>query len=72
MNFLIISHHFAKFGGCNPLGSINTVAKIVYVILQDHVTKESGDFMEVKSSLYVPTLPKLIAIDIVLMDIQLF
>ena len=30
--------------------------------------KGSGDFMEENSSLYIPTLPKLIAIDIVLMS----
>ena len=35
---------------------------------QDHVIKGSGDFMEGKSSLYIPTLPKLIVIDIALMD----
>ena len=40
--------------------------------LQDHVIKGSGDFMEGKSSLYIPTLPKLIVIDIALMDMQLF
>ena len=37
--------------------------------LQDHLIKGSGDFMEQNSSLYIPTLPKLIAIDIVLVDI---
>ena len=36
--------------------------------LQDHVIKRSDDFMEGNSPLYIPTLPKLIAIDIVLMD----
>ena len=40
--------------------------------LQDHVIKGSGDFMEGKSSLYIPTLPKLIVIDIELMDMSLF
>ena len=39
--------------------------------LQNHAIKGSGDFMEGNSSLYIPTLPKLIAIDIVLMDMQL-
>ena len=45
------------------------------MILQDHVIKKFGDFIQVKYSLYIPTLPKLIAlmannsIDIVLMDI---
>ena len=37
--------------------------------LQDHGIKGSGDFMEEDSLLYIPTLPKLIAINFVLMDI---
>ena len=42
---------------------------MVYVNLQDHAIKGSGDFREGNSSLYIPTLPKLIAIDILLMDV---
>ena len=38
------------------------------MILQDHVIKGSGNFMEGNSSLYIPNMPKLIAKDIVLMD----
>ena len=34
--------------------------------------KGSGDFMERNSSLYSVTLPKLITIDIVSMDVKLF
>ena len=45
------------------------MAKNFYVVLQDHVIKGSGNFMEGNSWLYIPSLPKLIAIDIVLMDI---
>ena len=37
--------------------------------LQDHGIKEYGDFMEENSLLYFPTLRKLIAINIVLMDV---
>ena len=48
----------------SPCGSSDTVAKIVYYII-----KGSGDFMEGNSSLYIPTLPKLIAIDSVLIDV---
>ena len=40
-----------------------------YVTLQDHLIEGSGDFMERNSSLYISTLPKLITMDIVLMDI---
>ena len=54
--------------GHRPCGSGDKAAKIYYMTLQDHVIKGSGDFMDVNSQLYVPNLPKLIAIDIVLMD----
>ena len=67
LKFLIVSHHFAKFCGHRPCGNSDTAVKIVYMTLQDHVVKGSGDFMETNSTLYIPTLPKLIAIDIVLM-----
>ena len=46
-----------------------TTAKIVYVTLPDQVIKGSGNFMKGNYSLSIPTMPKLIAIDIVLMDI---
>ena len=52
--------------------SRDTAAKIVYVTLQDIENKGSADFMEENSSLYIPNLPKLITIDIVLMDIYLY
>ena len=57
------------FRGQRPSCSSDTAAKIVYVTFQDHVIKGSGDFKEGNSSLQIHTLPKLIAIDIVLMDI---
>ena len=69
LKFLIVSHHFPKFCGHRLCGSSNTAPKIVYISLQDHVIKGSGDFMEGNPSLYTPTLPKLIAIDIMLMVI---
>ena len=37
--------------------------------LQDHVVKGSDEFMEGYSLLYIPNLPKWIAIDIALIDI---
>ena len=37
LKFLIISHHFAKFCSHRFSVSSDTIAKIVYVILQDHV-----------------------------------
>ena len=69
LNFLIVSHNFIKFSGHRSCGSSDAAAKIVYVTLQDHMIKESGDFMEGNSWLYIPNLPKLIAIDTVLMNI---
>ena len=71
LKFIIVSHYFAKFQGHKPCGS-DTAAKMFHVTLQDHVIKESGDFMKGNSSLYLNTLSKLTVIDIVLMDIQLF
>ena len=68
LKFFIVSYHFAKFSGQRSCGS-DAAAKIVYMTLQDHVIKGSGDFKEGNSSLYIPTLPKSIARDIVLMDI---
>ena len=67
-----LSHHFINFRGYSPYGSSGIANKIASMTLQDHVNKGSGDFMEGNSSLYIPTLLKLIAIDIMIMDIQLF
>ena len=63
LKFLRVSHHFAKFRGYKPCGSSDTAARIIYMTLQDYVIKGSGNFMEGNSSLYIPTLPKLIDID---------
>ena len=61
MKFRIVIHHFAN--------SSDAETKIVYMTLQDHVVKGSDEFMEGNSSLYIPNLPKWIAIDIALIDI---
>ena len=37
--------------------------------MEDYVIKESCDFMEGSSSLYVTTLPDIVAIDIVVVEI---
>ena len=63
----MLSQRFAKFCGHRPCGNSDTWAKIAYMTLQNHVNKGSGEFMEAKL-LYIPTLPKLTAIGIVLMD----
>ena len=49
--------------------SNDTAANIFSVTLQDHVIKGSSGFMGEGSSFYIPTLPKVIAKDTVLMDI---
>ena len=69
LKFLIVSHHFAKFSGHKPCGYSDITTEIVHMTLQDHLIKGSGNFMEGNSSLYIPTLPKSIAIDIVLIDV---
>ena len=69
LKYLIVSHHFAEFHDHEPCGSSDTAAKLFYVTLQDYVIKESGDFMEGNSWLYIPTVSKLIAIGIALIDI---
>lgn len=69
--FLIISHHLTKFNGHRSRDSADNAAKIFYRTLQEHVIKGFVDFVERSSSLHIPSLPKLLAIDIVLMDKQL-
>ena len=70
--FLIASHHIAKFSDHIPCGSSNTAAKTFFVNLQENAIKESGDFMEKNSWLYILNLTKLIAIIILLIDMKLF
>ena len=69
LNFLIVSDHFTKFSGHRSCGISDTAAKIVYVTLHGQMIKGFVDFMEGNSSLYIPTLPKLIVIDIMLMEV---
>ena len=61
LKFLVVSHLFAMFCGLSPCGCSDKIVKIVYMTLQDHMIKGSGDFTEGNSSLNVPTLTKLIA-----------
>ena len=71
LDFVIVSHHFTKVSGHRPCGSSDAVGKTVCDLRRPRI-KGSDDFMKGKPSLYIPYLPKLIAIGIVLMDIQLF
>ena len=66
---VIVAHHLAKFDGHRPCGRRNMYL-ICHVPLQDHVIKGSCDFMEGHSSLYVITLPNLVAIVAVVVEIQ--
>ena len=69
LKFVIVNHYFARFCDHSSCGSSDTAGKIVNMTLQDHMIKGFGDFMERKLSLNFPTLPKVIAIDIVLIDL---
>ena len=66
LNFLMKSHYLAKFSGHRLFGSRDTADEIFYII------KGFGDITERTSSLCISTLPKLIAIDIVLMVYNYF
>ena len=50
----------AKFDGHTPCGSRDITYLICHVTLQDHVTKESFNFMEGDSSLYIIALLDLV------------
>ena len=41
----MVSHRPAKVGGHGRCGSGDTMALVYHAILQDHVTKGSGNFM---------------------------
>ena len=61
----IVTHHLAKFNGHRPCGSGDIAYLIYHVTLKDHLIKGFCDFMEGSSSLYILTLLRLVAIDIV-------
>ena len=43
---------------------------ICYLTLQDHISKLTCDFMEGSSLLHIPTLPSLVAIGIIVVDVK--
>ena len=67
--FLIVSDHFSKFSGHRPCGSRVITHLIFHVILKDHVIKGACQFLKGSSSVYIPTLPSLVALGIVVVDI---
>ena len=58
-----------KSDDCNHDGSGAKTYLICFVTLQDHVIQGFCDYIEGKSSLYVTTLPSLVAIGIVVLEI---
>ena len=66
---LIVGQHIAKFNSHRPCNSRDIMYLICHVTLQDHVIKGSCDFMEGSSSLYVTTLPCLVAVIIVVVEV---
>ena len=64
-----MSHHLAMFGGHWSSASEDIKFLIRNVTLQDHMIQGSSNFMSVSSSWYIITLPDLMAIGIVVVDI---
>ena len=61
----MVSKHLTKFGSHRTCCSRDTRELIFHVTLEDHLIKGFHDLMEESSSLSIPTLPRLIAIGIV-------
>ena len=64
-----MSHHLAMFGGHWSSASEDIKFLICNMTLQDHMIQGSSNFMSVSSSWYIITLPDLMAIGIVVVDI---
>ena len=57
------------FGGHSNCGNGDKTYLICHATMEDYMIKESCDFMEGSSSLYVTTLPNMVTIDIVVVEI---
>ena len=64
------SHNFAMFGGHWSDASEGITSLVFRVTSEDHLSEGSHDFMGGSSSLYVTTLPSVIAVDIVVVEIS--
>ena len=64
------THHLAKFNGDSPCGCRDIANLICHVTLQEHVIRGYCDFKRESSSLYVTTLPCLVAAVIVVVEVQ--
>ena len=70
MERYIVTHHNVNFNGRRSYDSRN-ILYLICLVTQDHKIKESWDLMERTSWLYVTTLPSLVVIVIVVMEIWL-
>ena len=66
-----MSYHLAKFGGHRHCCSRDITGLMLHVTLQNHVIKGLYEFMEGSFSLYISTLPNLVATGTVLVDMIL-
>ena len=69
---LTVDHQAANFSSFRQLQLCDSRDKanlIFHVILQDHVIEGPCDFMERRSSFYIPALPNSVATGIVVGDI---
>ena len=69
MKILMEGPHFAKFGDHRSCVSRDITNLIIHVTLQEHIIKGPCDFVKGSSSVHISTLPSLVAIGIVLVDI---
>ena len=63
------NHQLASFGGHRHRGSGDIMTSVCHMILQDHVTESSCNFMDRSLSRQVAVLPGLVAIDTVVVKI---
>ena len=62
--------HPARFGCYSHCGSGYIMHLISYLTLQDHISKVTCDFMEGSFLLHIPTLPSLVVIGIIVVDVK--
>ena len=65
----MVSHYLAMFGGLWSSASEDTRFLICNVTLQNHMIQGSRNFISASSSWYIITLPDLMAIGIVIVEI---
>ena len=68
----MVSYHLAMFGGhlSSAMGDMKYL--LSHVTSQNHANKESDKFMCGSSSLHVTTLPSLVAVGIVVVELKCF